>query len=191
MKQSSRFLILALSMAVVSGCGNNDKDIAKVQPGQTQFLTQQDQQQQPQQMQPQYQQGPSGQPVIINNQPAQSSGTDGLVTGMILGHLMSGGSGGGGNGGGSSNTSTKTVVNNTTVIHQAAPAATSGYQQPAQQTQVAPQAPVQKTYAGWGSPSSKPATVAAPAPKQYSSWGTSSPAKTTSSYSSRSYGGKR
>lgn len=185
MRQSSRFLILALSMAVVAGCGNSDDKAGPVvqagQPYGQQMLPEQ-------QMQQQYPQQSGGQPVIINQQaPQHDSGLSDMLLGGMIGHMI----GSSGNNGGGTR---ERVIERHYETRPAAiaPAASSSYQQPVQRPQAAQEAPASKTYAGWGSPSAKPAAVAAPAAKSYSGWGSSSSSSSTKSAPSRSYSyGKR
>lgn len=193
MKQSSRFLILALSMAVVAGCGNSDdKAGPQVQAGQPygQQMMPEQQQQYGQQMQQQYPQQAGQQPVIINQQaPQQDNTMSNMLLGGLIGHAI-----------GSSGNKGDTVIRERVIERRyeappaaIAPAASSSYQQPVQRPQAAQVAPAQKTYAGWGSPSAKPAQVAQQPAKSYSGWGSSSSSssKSSSSYSSKSYGRKR
>lgn len=189
MKMNLRVLTLALAVSVLAGCGNSDdKAGPQVQAGQPygqQMLPEQPQY--GQQAQQQYQQAPAGQPVIINQAPAQQdSGLTDMLLGGMIGHAI----GSAGNNGGTR----ERVIERRYETRPAAiaPAASSSYQQPVQRPQAAQAAPAQKTYAGWGSPSSKPATVATPAAKTYGSWGSPSSTKSSSSsYSSKSYGRKR
>jgi hypothetical protein len=167
---------------MLAGCGNSDdKAGPQVQAGQPygqQMLPEQ-------QAQQQYPQQSGGQPVIINQQaPAQDSGLSNMLLGGLIGHAI----GSSGNSGG-----TRVIERRYEAPPAAiAPAASSSYQQPVQLPQAAQQAPAPKTYAGWGSSSSKPAAVEKPAAKTYSGWGSSSSSSSSKSAPSRSYSyGKR
>lgn len=191
MKMNLRVLTLALAVSVLAGCGNSDdKAGPQVQAGQPygQQMSPDQQPQYGQQMQQQYQQAPAGQPVIINQQAPQHDNTlSNMLLGGMIGHAI-----------GSSGNKGDTVIRERVIERRyeappaaIAPAASSSYQQPVQRPQAAQVAPAQKTYAGWGSPSAKPAAVASQPAKSYGGWGSSSSSKPSSSYSSRSYGGKR
>ena len=189
MKMNLRVLTIALALSAVAGCGNSDdKAGPQVQAGQPygqQMLPEQPQY--GQQAQQQYQQAPAGQPVIINQAPAQDNTMSNMLLGGLIGHAI-----------GSSGNSNREVTRERVIERRyeappaaIAPAASSSYQQPVQRPQAATQQQAPKTYAGWGSPSSKPAAVAQPAAKTYGGWGGGSPAKTTTTYTSKSYGKRR
>lgn len=179
MKSLTRCLIVLLAGSVLAGCGNNDNDVARVQPGQQQQPYQP--QQQPQyadqsqygpQTQQQYQQ--PQQPVIINQAPAQSSGVGDMIMGGALGYML------GSSGNNSSQVRERVVERH---VQSPPPVAQSAPRQQYQQ----PQAVQKPTYNGWSKPAATQPVAAKPV--QYGGWSKpavskpSTPAPTRSQYS--------
>jgi len=154
-KLRSRCLIVLLASAVVAGCGNNDNDVARVQqPQHPQYADQSSYGQQTQQPQ-QYQQQ-AGQPVIINQAPAASSGVGDMIMGGALGYML----------GSSGNNSRERVVERERVVQAPQPVAQSAPRQQYQQPQAAPSQP--PAYNGWSKPAATP--PAATQQTQYNGW---------------------
>lgn len=168
MKSWSRCLIVLLAgSAILAGCGQNDHDVARVQPQQYQQQQPQYADQSPygqQAQQPQQYQQPGQQPVIINQAPAaQSSGVGDMIMGGALGYML-----------GSGNNSRERVVERERVVQAPPPVAQSAPRQQYQQPQAAPKQP---TYQGWSKPAATQPVAAKPQ-TQYGGW--SKPATTTS-----------
>lgn len=120
MKKTGILAALIFAAALLSGCDDSSKD-AKIISLQNQLYQQQ--QTAPVPGPSQVAAVPGTAPVVVQSQPVyvpqttvvhDSDATSGLVTGMMLGHMLSGGGGGG-----SSNVHSTQVVNNH--YHNAAP----------------------------------------------------------------------